>query len=124
MTSAQFFACQTHFQQVNSAATGLMMSALYTTGSGDNSIVYNFYTLAARWTVACKNRQLMDLTVLIKSLVSLTVCVMMSIIIISIDFNYFDFFFLNKDFPILFQANSYGTYIQNLQNVDTAITIH
>ena len=32
-----------------------------------------------------------------------------------------NFFFLNEDFPILFQANSYGTYIQNLQNFDTAI---
>ena len=36
---------------------------------GDNSIVYDFYSLAAKWTTHAKNLQSTDLTVLKESLV-------------------------------------------------------
>ena len=71
---------------------------------------------------ARKNRQLTDLTVLIKSLVSLTVCVTTSIVIISLISIVFPFF--NENFSILFQANPFPKNTRNLQNVDTVITIH
>ena len=47
-----------HSQKVHSAAIGPLTTALYTTEQegvrGDNSIVYDFYALAARWTLHAK----------------------------------------------------------------------
>ena len=69
------FPSYSYFHRVHSAATGPLSTALYTTereGSrGKTSIVYVLYMYcpAGRWTVHAKNRQLEDLTVLIKSLV-------------------------------------------------------
>ena len=51
-THTQFFVGHAHFQKVQSAAAGPLTTALHTTErEGDNSIVYDFYFLAARWTV-------------------------------------------------------------------------
>ena len=75
LTRAHFFSSHAHSQRVHSAAASPLSTALYTKEregvTRDNSIVYDFYTLATRWTVHAKNRQLSDLYVLIKSLVTL-----------------------------------------------------
>ena len=53
-----FFASHAHSHRVYSAAVSPLSSALYTKKKGkvtrDNSIVYDFYVLAARWTVHAK----------------------------------------------------------------------
>ena len=80
---ATFYPCSVFRQpcrlpdlKVHSAAAGLLTTALYRLlgngkGKADNSIVYDFYALAARWTVHAKNLQLADLIVIIKSLIKL-----------------------------------------------------
>ena len=54
---AQFIHSHADSQGVHSAAAGPLTTALYTRAgrvSADNSIVYDFYALAARWTVHTK----------------------------------------------------------------------
>ena len=56
-TPAQFFDMKAHSQRVLSAAAGPLTTAFYTAkqvGVRDNSIVYDYYTLPARWTVEAK----------------------------------------------------------------------
>ena len=40
----------------------------------DNSIVYDSYAVAARWTVHAKHSQLIDRTILIQSLIIVQSC--------------------------------------------------
>ena len=58
---------------------------------GNNSIVYDLYALATRWTVHYKNRQLRDLYVLMKSLVSQYHCVTKVFYFVVVSFIYFIF---------------------------------